>query len=401
LRLYFAPNGLGLGHIRRTEAIARRFEQDRHRIIYSTYLDGSEYARREGLPLVEALSLTYRVKGDGTVDYKATVASSGLSLGIRKFLRQLGTEIRRIRRFRPDIILSDSRLSPILAGRLLGIPVILLINQLKVEIVRKPSAEKLTPLSYLFFFVANIFWIFMSRIIEWAWSLSEVILVPDFPPPYTICLQNLELPPRHLQKAHFIGPIVEVNPGDLPKLSALRRRHALPDKPLVYAAISGPKIERRILSSSLESLFPSLPEGYQFILTKGEPDGERVLEEGNVRTYSWVDDRTQYEFMKAADIIISRAGHGIITKSMVYGKKMILIPIPDHTEQWNNARVAQRLGVARIVQQEKLDRDVLSNAIRHMIYNNVSSSVQEVYRESAKLDALDKAAEWIYHLARE
>ncbi|WP_455367907.1 glycosyltransferase family protein [[Eubacterium] cellulosolvens] len=395
MRVYLTPNGLGLGHVRRTEVIANTLPKSSHHILYSTYLDGYDYLKQKNYPVVEAVSLTYRVKDDGTVDYRATVAYSGFSLGVRKFLRQLVKEIKSIRRFKPDVIFSDSRVSPIIAAKLLGIPVILLINQLKVEIIKKPSSEEITPSSHIFFFMANLFWVFMRRIIEWVWSQSNVILIPDFPPPYTICLRNLEVHPRYLKKIHFIGPILETKSKELQSPNNIKKKYSLSDNPLIYAAISGPKLERRILTTCLEKLFKTFPKNLQFILTMGEPHREIELTTKNVRIYSWVDEKKQYEFIKAADLIISRAGHGIITKSIAYRKKMLLIPIPDHTEQWNNAHIAESLGIARIIPQEKLTLNVLKDAIEYSMKRS-PHLFNEIIKVTSNLNPIRETMSYIY-----
>ncbi|WP_455367887.1 glycosyltransferase family protein [[Eubacterium] cellulosolvens] len=399
MRIYLTPNGVGLGHVRRTEVIANTLPKNSHKILYSTYLDGYDYIRKKNYPVVEAVSLTYRVKDDGTVDYRATAAYSGFSLGVRKFLRQIVREIKSIRRFKPDIIFSDSRVSPIIVAKLLGIPVILLINQLKVEIIKKPSSERITLSSHIFFFMANFFWVFMRRIIEWVWSQSDVILVPDFPPPYTICLRNLEVHPRYLKKIRFVGPILEIKPEELQTPNNIKKKYSLSDDPLVYAAISGPKLERRILTTSLKKLFSIFPKNYQFILTMGEPHRRNELRTKKAKIYSWVDDKTQYEFIKAADLIISRAGHGIITKSILYRKKMLLIPIPDHTEQWNNAHVAKRLGIARIIPQEKLTLNILKDAVDNSIKRS-PQLLNEIIEVSSNLNPVKETIAYIYKFKR-
>jgi UDP:flavonoid glycosyltransferase YjiC (YdhE family) len=44
-------------------------------------------------------------------------------------MRQVNTEISYMKAFRPDAVVSDSRLSSIFAAKLLGIPILLILNQ--------------------------------------------------------------------------------------------------------------------------------------------------------------------------------------------------------------------------------------------------------------------------------
>jgi uncharacterized protein (TIGR00661 family) len=81
--------------------------------------------------------------------------------------------------------------------------------------------------------------------------------------------------------------------------------------------------------------------------------------------YDWVEN--QYDLLNAADIVVSRAGHGTIVKSIVFGKPMILIPIPDHTEQYGNARRASRLGLATILPQKEVNTKRLLDATERLL----------------------------------
>ena len=44
-------------------------------------------------------------------------------------MRQVNAEIRYMKAFKPDAVVSDSRLSSIFAAKLLGLPVLLILNQ--------------------------------------------------------------------------------------------------------------------------------------------------------------------------------------------------------------------------------------------------------------------------------
>ena len=144
MRVYMAPCGIGLGHITRLHPIAEELNKRGISTVFSTYLDGLEYAKRNRLPTFEAVPLNFRVTADGAIDFKMTAATAGFSLGIRTFLRQVTREIQFLKRFRPDVVVSDSRASSLVAARLLRIPVALVLNQFRVEIMRRPTGRKLS-----------------------------------------------------------------------------------------------------------------------------------------------------------------------------------------------------------------------------------------------------------------
>jgi len=403
MKVYIAPCGLGLGHIARCEPIARKLMNKRATVIFSTYLDGLQYAERKKLRTVETIPISFKVRLDGSVDFKRTASSSGFSLGVRRFLKQILKEIGNIASFRADVVISDSRASSIVAAKLLGIPTILLLNQFKVEIVRRPSNVKMSLFDRLFFFIANIFWIFVRTLLQGIWALSDVILIPDFPLPYTIALGNLAIPKKYQSKVRLIGPITEVKPNQLPSREEIRKKLGFnSNRRLIYAAVSGPRVERRYLANKLLEILSKPHSDYQVVLSKGEPSSEAYpKKDGDVTVYDWIDDLTQFELLKACDLLVCRAGHGIVTKALVYGKPLVLIPIPDQTEQYGNANRAVRLGVAEVIMQSELNEERLLKAIERILISDVyEKRARHVADVTATLDATQTAIEVVRQLAQ-
>jgi len=367
LKVYVAPCGIGLGHITRCEPIADALVSQGAEVVYSTYSDGLDYARRRELPTLPTVSIGFKVKEDGTVDFKMTATTSGFSLGVKRFLEQLIAEIRNIKRFKPNVVLSDSRVSSLIAGKLMGVPVALILNQFRVEIVKRPSAKKITPVERLFFLIANIFWLFVRTLLGGIWGRSDLILIPDFPAPYTISASNLAIPKRYKKKVKLIGPIVPDEMKKQPSRGALNRSLFFATrKPLIYAAVSGPKIERTVLAGLLLESLRGFPSKYEIVISRGEPNGSSApTRDRNLTVYGWIED--QGEVLEASSVVVSRAGHGTIMKSIMLGKPMILIPIPDHTEQSGNAKRASKLGLAEIIPQREVTTERLLDATRRLL----------------------------------
>jgi len=395
-----APCGIGLGHITRVYPIAQELNRRGTETVFSTYLDGLVYAKRKQLPTFEAVPINFQVKSDGTIDFKMTAATSGFSLGIRTFLRQVTKEIQFLKQFRPDVVVSDSRASSLVAAKMLKIPVVLILNQFRVEIIRRPTARKLSLLDRLFFFIANIGWLFIRTAIQLVWGGSRVILIPDLPPPYTICQGNLAIPRRLNGKVKLIGPITENHTDPPDEQARIKRKLGLnPDRPLVYAAVSGPRVERGVLAKILDQVLPEIAEQFQVVLSRGEPDGERGLRmEKGVRVFGWIDN--QDDFIRASDLVVSRAGHGTIMKALVYGKPLVLIPIPDHTEQYANAKRATYLNVAQMIDQNSLNANTLGSAIQSVLNSSeYTRRAAEVSLEASSTHAVSRACDLIAQLA--
>lgn len=394
LRVYVAPCGIGLGHITRCEPIANALASAGAEVVYSTYSDGLDYARRRGLPTLPTVPIGFKVRDDGTVDFKMTATTSGFSLGVRRFLRQLRAEIRNIKRFRPNVVLSDSRVSSLIAGKLMGVPVALILNQFRVDIVRKPSAKKIAPVERLFFLIANIFWLFFRTFLGGVWARSDLMLIPDFPAPYTISASTLAIPKRYKKKVKLIGPIV----SDEPSRGPLNRSLFFAcRKTLIYAAVSGPKTERKVLADLLLDSLKQFPSQCEVVVSRGEPNGSSApVRDGNLTVYDWIED--QYEILKASDVVISRAGHGTIMKAIMLGKPMILVPIPDHTEQYGNAKRASQLGFAQTVPQGEVTAERLLDATRRLL-ESPQAGIERLKRHTPSTEAISIAAHEIVELA--
>jgi UDP:flavonoid glycosyltransferase YjiC (YdhE family) len=252
----------------------------------------------------------------------------------------------------------------------------------------------------LFFFIANIGWLFIRTAIQLVWGTSQVILIPDLPAPYTISLGNLAIPNRYNRKVKLIGPMIEdyVNSATTERAA----RDALgfdPNRPMIYGAVSGPRIEREVLARMVLESFEQLPRGFQVVLSRGDPNGSRKCRmQGGVKVFDWLDN--QDDFIRSSDIVVSRAGHGTIMKSLLYGKPMVLIPIPDHTEQIGNAHRALQLHVARIIDQNALNGETLELTIEEMLNSNeYRMKAADVSRMAASMRAIPTACDIIEKLS--
>ena len=401
LRVYLAPCGIGLGHITRLDPIAEELTKRGDQVAFSTYLDGLEYARKKKRPTFAAVPLNFKVTTDGTIDFKMTAATAGFSLGIRTFLKQVTREIQFLKQYRPDVVVSDSRASSLVAARLLRIPVALILNQFRVEIIRRPSDRKLSSQDRVFFFIANIGWLFVRTAIGLVWGKSQVILIPDLPAPHTIAMGNLAIPKRYNGKVKLIGPTIEhrLENNDT-QAEAKRELHFDSRRPLIYGAVSGPNVERKVLARMLLRVFEEMPHQFQTVLSQGKPNGDqRQRTIKGVRVFDWLENQDQY--IEACDIVVCRAGHGTIMKSLTYGKPMILIPIPDHTEQIGNAHRAAQLHVAKVIDQKALNVYTLTSAVEDVISSDsFRKRSVEISRSTRTLNAVSSACDIIEKLPR-
>ncbi len=357
VRIYFSPCGLGLGHVGRCLPIAEELRRRGAEILFSTYREGLEYLRRSQLPVVSAPSMRMEVY-EGRIDLKMSSVKGGLKAPPR-FLNQVKVEIEHMRRFKPEVVVSDTRLSSIFAARLLGLPSALILNQFQLIVPRSKRNFNLSK-------VADGF---LLTLIGGGWATSDMILIPDFPEPYTLSLDHLRIPKRYRNLVRFVGPILPKRPEEydeeLPGLEG--------GKPLILASISGPEEERIPLLSRLIPILRGFPDDYRILLSMGMPSLDpKPRSYGSLTILPWISDRFRY--LKACDAVISRAGHETVLQNLCYGKPQVLIPTPGHTEQYANARRARELGIAEALHQRDLTMDNLLRLVKRV-------TEEEVYME--------------------
>jgi len=385
MRVLFTPSGVGLGHVGRCIPIARRLEKDRAQILFSTYREGLKYVQQEGFQAVEAPDIGVAVNPDGSINFRQTTVNPGPFLSVYTIMKQIDAEINFIQAFNPDVVVSDSRASSLVAAKLLDIPRICILNQFQVFIPRRKRFLKL----------ARIADATTLTLVGRIWADVMHVLIPDFPSPYTISIRNLHIPKAYHKKTKFIGPILPVCPEDLSSKKELRKKLGLSeDKHIIFAPISGPAKERAYFTGILRQIFSKFPDDYLIVMSLGDPNSSaKPVSDGNLMVHGWITNR--FEYLKACDLVVSRGGHGTLSQSICYGKPSILVPTPSHTEQFNNAKKAADLGIAEIIQQENLNKNVLLKAIRKLLENNFQERSETLQKEVMKCDGLEMAAKII------
>jgi len=390
MRVQFSPCGIGLGHVGRCVPVARKLEKRGVQVLFSTYREGVRYAQQEGFPVVEAPPIGFMVEPDGTVDFKQTAVNPGPFFASFTLLKQLDAEIKIMQAFEPDVVLSDSRISPLIAAKLLSIPTVCILNQFQVIVPRRTRFLRL----------AKLVDAGALALIGKIWTSCIRVLIPDFLPPYTLSIGNLRIPTSYQKGVKLIGPLLSTRPNELPSQKEVRKRLGLSeDKSIIFAPISGPVKERAYFTGILRRVFRNFPDDYQIVISLGYPNTTiEPLQNGNLTVYNWIPNR--FEYLKACDVVVSRAGHGTLTQSISYGKPLILVPTPNHTEQLNNARVAAEMGVAKVIEQKNLNKQTLLEAVQKTLeLDQFRERAEQIQRDVLKLNGMEIAIQTITEVA--
>ena len=340
-RIYFSPCGIGLGHVGRVIPVAEELSRGGAEVMFSTYLEGVDFVRNHGFPVVSAPAFDFESDSTGKIDLQASIVSRGIP-ALYRFMQQVTAEMEYMKAFRPDVVFSDTRLSPVIAGKLLGLPVVLMLNQFLPMVPR--TEHNLT--------LSKIFDGGVMTLLGRGWAASDVILIPDFPEPYTLSVASLRIPEAYRHLVRMVGFVLPRRPEEVVDTGKVRGvAGALGGDRLIYAAISGPVRERDPLIRLLRPIFEGFPEGYRVVMSLGIPGGgSEPQTSGSLTVIPWVMDR--FEYLKACDLMVCRGGHNTIMQGICYGKPSMIIPTPNHTEQYGNARRARELGVAEVLLQD-------------------------------------------------
>jgi len=389
MRVYFSPCGIGLGHVGRCVPIAKKLMEKNAEVLFSTYQEGIDYIEREKLPLVKAPSIGFKVKPDGTIDFRQTAVDPGPFFASFTLIKQIDAEVESIESFKPDVVVSDSRASPLLAARILGIPRICILNQFQVIIPRKKRLLRLAK------FADSATLTMVGKI----WTSGNEVLIPDFPKPYTISAGNLNIPKSYREHVKLIGPIISTLPDGLPTKKQLRKKLGLPaNKPVLFAPISGPLRERAFLTAILSRILQKFPDDYEIVMSLGYPNADhKPVRHSNLTIYKWLPNR--FEYLKACDLVISRAGHGTLTQCLCYGKPTIIVPTPSHTEQLNNAKQVEAFAAAKMIEQQGLSREKLLNYVQQILNDGTPERLTQIQQEVLRHNGLENAVKTVTEIA--
>ena len=178
-KFYFPTFGSGLGHATRVHALAEKLKQSGDEFLYSSFEEGLDFFHAKGERVYECPSIDLRWSDAG--GFSSRGSFTRFPIALLAFSKQLAFERRIMSSFHPNLVISDSRLSGVFAARAQSYPVITILNQFKILF---PPRFRRSTFSRDF---ENI----EGNVLGLFWTLSDEVLMPDLPPPYTIGEANV------------------------------------------------------------------------------------------------------------------------------------------------------------------------------------------------------------------
>jgi UDP:flavonoid glycosyltransferase YjiC (YdhE family) len=322
-RVLFLVNGLGLGNATRCHAIMQKLAEAGVGCSVATSGNGLWYFRQQqdaGEP-VELKSLHY-----GTAHGRISVIRTILSMpeyvaAIRGNARIIGTLMDSLK---PDAVVTDSTYLPRL-GRTRQVPFLAVNNADVVRALYRRYADRPKSIRLQFHVVEALDFLYHRMVPDVSLSPRLDASAGAPPPPY-----------------HRIGPIVR--PACRPSLT-----NGPPTRILIM--LSGSRfgssvnLKRAPANCSVDIVGRAAPDGLV-------PERCRYL--GRVLNTP--------ELAVEADLLVVNGGFSAVSEGFVMRKPLLVIPVPNHAEQWVNARTICELGVGMMAREEDLE-DALTQGL--------------------------------------
>jgi len=377
-RVYFPIFGSGLGHAARMAAVASKLREMGVEVAFSSYGEGADYVKRRGFPCFRVPRLDVGWTASGKFE-GLLKTSKRLPWHIATFIRQVVAERKIMRRWRPDLVVSDSRLSAVIAAKSLGIKCFVVTNQLRILLPPKKRSKRTKPIER-----------FLNEILGKLWNLADKIFFPDLPPPLTISEENLWWISAARRKAEYIGFIIQPSRRGAEEVKDALIKIGLDErKPLVFMHISGPSSTKPALIKKLLAATKYLNE-FHVVISEGRPNGSTEVKRIDSTYYfEWCPISEQ--LMQASDILVVRGGHSTLGSALLLGKPVLIIPIAEHSEQFCNAQKMVRLGVALWLDPLTAEpKDICESINKLYSTSSFKSRAGGLSKEASKYNGLDR-----------
>jgi uncharacterized protein (TIGR00661 family) len=369
-RIYISVCGEGFGHSSRAIAVAEELLKHNCEVILGSY--GYVYSYLKKLKRFKVVKIPRElvIEGEkGTFSLRKTFMKT-FKKTLVGYKEIISKEKKLMKRLRVSCVVSDGRISPIIAGGYeLGLPVIYITNW---TMIRESFLKN------------KILKLFIKRpvdiITKIASLFSEDILIPDFPPPNTICQYMLSKNNFIKKKMSFIGPLVRT---EVYKSKPIRTK-----KPTIVAIIGGHEYRRPLIEAIIDA--SRLAKDINFIVISHLIPRKKI--EDNLKLLPFV--KNVYPYMLGADLLITQAGHSTIMEMICSNKTGILIPDKGQFEQEANARKMKELRLAEVITYDRLSPKLILSKIRLLLERKeYKRNVEKLAKLAKKLPRSKKIVE--------
>lgn len=365
-KIYFSISSEGYGHSSRVMSIAANL--DKKNYLIGTYDYALERIKAKGLPCHKISQELKFIGQDGAFDVAKTILKN--QSWVMKFNKMVDEEVDIIKKSGASCVVADGRMIPVMAAEKLKLPCITITNQ---------SAF------YPFFqqdnWLVKLLGVSFDTWMQMYLSSTEEILIPDFEPPYTICLPNLSHNRKIMKRTRFVGPLVNFDCENIPLIQRESKN------PYIVVSLGG-HAYRRPLFDCILKVAKKMPDIDFDIFTFFEADEIP----SNVNIIGMLPDISSY--LKTADMVIAQAGHSTAMEILSLGKPSVIVPDLNQIEQENNAKRMAELQVSEVITHKSLTVNRMFDCIQKVMNDEKYKKKAEFFAKmSLEMNAKKKVAD--------
>ena len=186
------------------------------------------------------------------------------------------------------------------------------------------------------------------------------------------------------KKVEHIGPVMSDRFKNGDKKRALEMLNFSEDKPVLM--FMGGSLGAKSLNDAVRKDLSALLKTYQVIHLCGKGQKDSSIELEGYKQFEYVDTELK-DFMKAADVVISRAGSNAIFELLSQKKPMVLVPLPvgsSRGEQSLNAKSFKNKGYGEIIADEDLIHSQTFMDTINTVYQNRKKYIEAMEKSGFK-----------------
>ncbi len=380
MKVLFMTCGIGIGHISRDTTLAKKLQEKNVDIAFASYGSGYEMLLKSGEYQTAKLPDIKFYSDGGGLDIKYTAKKSIDTPFI--FLKSIYNESKIIKKFKPDIVVADSHYSVPITCKVLGIPCIMITNELTLNFTELYPDEKIIE------YVENG----LKRFIIDVSNQCNAIIVPDIK-------DSIEIPPKLRDITTFTGPFLKKNPCKIGNKKEIRKKLGFNEhEKIVLVTVGGSEFGKKLIKTIVGS--SKLIDCDKIIIVTGPqitsdfiPDSDKIVKKEFLENIM--------EWMKLSDVVVSLAGHNTTMELASLGIPSILVPIDNHPEQIKNALNMEKYGLSVIRKVNELNLKDFSDDINDILHNDdLKKKANVIKKEFSKYNGAENAAEIILKYAK-
>ncbi|HEX3014266.1 MAG TPA: UDP-N-acetylglucosamine--N-acetylmuramyl-(pentapeptide) pyrophosphoryl-undecaprenol N-acetylglucosamine transferase [Methanobacterium sp.] len=381
MKVLFMTCGIGMGHISRDITLAKKLEEKNADITFASYGSGYEMLLKSGKYKIFKLPDIQFYGGDGELDIKYT-AKKSIDVPFI-FLKSIYHESKIIKKVKPDIVIADSQYSAPITCKVLGIPCILITNELTLNFAELYPDEKIME------HAENG----LNRFIRDVSNQCNAIIIPDI-------INSIEIPPKLKDISVFTGPFLKRNLSEIEDKKELRKKLGFHTKDrIVLVTVGGSKFGKKLLKLVIDS--SEEIDCDKIIVVTGPqitddfiPDSDKIVKKEFLKDIM--------EWMKLSDAAVSLAGHNTTMELASLGIPNIIVPIDNHSEQIKNALNMKEYGISVLRNVTELNPEKLAEDINSILRDdNLKRNAKAVKKEFSKYNGTESAAKIILKYAQQ